>query len=266
MWDLVHVVVSWEKVVTPHSSTVAWKIPWMEEPGRLQSMGSPRVGHDWATSLSLFTFMHWRRTWQPTPVFLPGESQGRRSLVGCRLWGHTESDMNWSDLASAAAVVSWLGFIFYLYGYPSYTAKFNSCSISLCLMWKLCYWRVFFPQYPCSTLSFSLFFVGLSHRDFLFLSLHSCLSSNSTALAYYLMFAILVGFPGDSDGNQSVCSTGDVSSISGLGRSPGERNGNPLQYSCLENSMDRRAWQATVHGVERVRHDWEANTFTFFSS
>ena len=52
--------------------------------GRLQSMGSLRVGHDWATSLSLFTFMHWRRKWQPTPVFLPGECQGRGSLVGCR--------------------------------------------------------------------------------------------------------------------------------------------------------------------------------------
>ena len=52
-----------------------------------------RVGHDWATSLSLFTFMHGRRNWQPTPVFLPRESQGRQSLVGCHLWGHTESDM-----------------------------------------------------------------------------------------------------------------------------------------------------------------------------
>ena len=79
--------------MAPHCSTLAWKIPWMEEPGRLQSMGSLRVGHNWATSLSLFTFMHWRRKWQPTPVFLPGESQGRGSLVGCRLWGHTESDM-----------------------------------------------------------------------------------------------------------------------------------------------------------------------------
>mgnify|MGYP007134189762 CR=1 FL=1 len=76
----------------PHSSTLAWKIPWMEEPGRLQSMGLLRVGHDWATSLSLFTFMHWRRKWQPTPVFLPGESQGQGSLVGCRLWGCTELD------------------------------------------------------------------------------------------------------------------------------------------------------------------------------
>ena len=62
------------------------------EPGGLQSMGSLRVGHDWVTSLSLFTFMHWRRRWQPTPVFLPGESQGWGSLVGCHLWGCTESD------------------------------------------------------------------------------------------------------------------------------------------------------------------------------
>ena len=81
-----------EKAMAPQSSTLAWKIPWMEEPGRLQSMGLLRVRQDWATSLSLFTFMHWRRKWQPTPVFLPGESQGRGSLVGCRLWGRTELD------------------------------------------------------------------------------------------------------------------------------------------------------------------------------
>ena len=78
--------------MAPYSSTLAWKIPWMEKPGSLQSMGSRRVKHDSVTSLSLFTFMHWRRKWQPTPVFLPGESQGRGSLLGCRLWGHTETD------------------------------------------------------------------------------------------------------------------------------------------------------------------------------
>ena len=72
--------------MAPHSSTRAWKIPWTEEPGGLQSMGSWRVGHDWVTSLSLFTFLHWRRKWQPTPVFLHGESQGQGSLVGCHLW------------------------------------------------------------------------------------------------------------------------------------------------------------------------------------
>ena len=75
-----------------HSSTLAWKIPWTEGPGGLQSMGSLGVGYDRVMSLSLFTLLHWRKKWQPTPVFLPGESQGQGSVVGCRLWGRTESD------------------------------------------------------------------------------------------------------------------------------------------------------------------------------
>ena len=84
-----------EKAMAFHSSTLAWRSPWTEEPGRLQSMGSWRVRHttEWLHfHFSLFTFIHWRRKWQPTPVFLHGESQRRRSLVGCRLWGRTESD------------------------------------------------------------------------------------------------------------------------------------------------------------------------------
>ena len=74
-------------------STLAWKIPWTEDPGRLQSMRLLRVRHDWATSLWLFTFMHRRRKWQPTPVFLPGKSHGQRSLAGYSPWGCKESDM-----------------------------------------------------------------------------------------------------------------------------------------------------------------------------
>ena len=93
--------------MAPHSSTLAWKIPRTEEPGRLQSMGSRRVRHNWATSLSLFTFMHWRRKWQPTPVFLPGESQGWRSLVGCHLWDRRVGH-DWSNLAAAAVNIYWL--------------------------------------------------------------------------------------------------------------------------------------------------------------
>ena len=84
---------------------LACKIPWTEEPGRLQSMGFRRVGHDWVTSLSLFTFMHWRRKWQPTPVFLPGESHGQGSLVGCHLWGCTVGH-DWSNLAAAATAAA----------------------------------------------------------------------------------------------------------------------------------------------------------------
>ena len=77
--------------MAPHSSTLAWEISWTEEPGRLQSMGR-KESDTTERLLSLLTFMHWRRKWQPTPGFLPGESQGQRSLVGCHLWGHTESD------------------------------------------------------------------------------------------------------------------------------------------------------------------------------
>ena len=94
-----------------HSSVLAWKITWTEEPGRLQSMGSkeldtteqlhiqyqmwgcgePRLllHYCWGCKV---VHTHWNRKWQPTPVFSPGESQGRRSLVGCRLWDRTELD------------------------------------------------------------------------------------------------------------------------------------------------------------------------------
>ena len=64
-----------------------------------------------------------------------------------------------------------------------------------------------------------------------------------------------VGFPGASVVKNLPAVAGDVGSIPGLGRSPGGGYGNPLQYSCLENPMDRGAWQVTVHGVEKVRHN-----------
>ena len=73
-----------------HSSTLAWEIPWMKEPGRLQSMGSLRVGHNWVTSLSLFTFMHWR---------IPGTGEpGGLSSMGSQRVRH-----DWSNLAASAA-------------------------------------------------------------------------------------------------------------------------------------------------------------------
>ena len=108
LWSIVISFVNFilEKVMAPYSSTLAWKIPWTEEPGRLQSMGSLRVGHDWVTSLSLFTFMHRRRKWQPTPVFLPGESQGRGKPGGLPSMGSHRVGHYWSDLAAADIIVS----------------------------------------------------------------------------------------------------------------------------------------------------------------
>ena len=100
-------------VCLPHSSTLAWKIPWMEKPGGLQSMGSLRVGRDWATSLSVFTFMYWRRKWQPTPLFLPGESQG------CGAW--------WAAIYGVAQGQTWLKQIS--------SSSSSSSSSSVCLMY-----------------------------------------------------------------------------------------------------------------------------------
>ena len=114
-------VASSEKAMAPHFSTLAWKIPRTEEPGRLQSMGSLRVRHDWVTSLSLFTFMHWRRKCQPTPVFLPGESQGQGAWWAA-VYGVTQSRTRLKWLSSSSSrlfiifctviisllVVSWL--------------------------------------------------------------------------------------------------------------------------------------------------------------
>ena len=101
----VHLVPVMEKAMAPHSSTLAWKIPWMEKAGRLQSMGSRRVGDDWVTSLSLFTFMRWRRKWQPTPVFLSGERiPGMGEPGGLPSMGSHRVRHDWSDLAAAATL------------------------------------------------------------------------------------------------------------------------------------------------------------------
>ena len=64
-----------------------------------------------------------------------------------------------------------------------------------------------------------------------------------------------MGFPDHSEGKESACNEGDLGSTPGSGRYPGEGNGNPLQYSCLENPMGRGSWQATVYGVTRVEHN-----------
>ena len=152
MWGLSFIL---EKAMAPHSSTLAWKIPWMEELGRLQSMGSLRVGHDWATSLSLFIFMHWKRKWHPTPVFLPGESQGRGSLVGCRLWGCTESD---------TTEVTWHSFIFLFVNGISVNIFLIFVLLMVCHMLRLYLYAIcllnvlsplnaVYPQYPLISLN-----------------------------------------------------------------------------------------------------------------
>ena len=96
---------SLEKAMATHSSTLAWEIPWKEEPGRLQSMGLRRFGHNWVTSLSLFTFMHWRRKWQPTTLFLPGESQGRGAWWAA-IYGVSQSRTRLKRLSSSSSSIN----------------------------------------------------------------------------------------------------------------------------------------------------------------
>ena len=72
---------------------------------------------------------------------------------------------------------------------------------------------------------------------------------------FFMHFSFDGKFPESSVSKESACNAGDLGSVPGSGRFPGEGNGNPLRYSCLENPMDRVAWQATVHGVERVGHN-----------
>ena len=86
--------------MAPHSSTLAWKIPWMETPGRLQSMRSLRVRHDWATSFSLFTFMHWRRKWHPTPVSCL-ENPRDRGAWWAAIYGVAQSRTQLTQLSSS---------------------------------------------------------------------------------------------------------------------------------------------------------------------
>ena len=97
---VLRVVCFLEKAMAPHPSTLAWKIPWMEEPGRLQSMGSLRVRHDWATSLSLFTFMQWRKKWQPTLSVLAWRIPGMGEPGGLPSMGSHRVRHDWSNLAT----------------------------------------------------------------------------------------------------------------------------------------------------------------------
>ena len=102
-------------------------------------MGSLRVGHDWAASLSLFTFLHWRKKWQPTPVFLPGESQGQGSLVGCRLWGRDWQ--KWLSSHYAIPMISLFACRFHLSIFSFLFAFSDTCFmyVSWYLYWLNCF-------------------------------------------------------------------------------------------------------------------------------
>ena len=108
----------------------------------------------------------------------------------------------------------------------------------------------------------SIRFLFLSYVDSV---MKICTIDYSNLRNFSTCFMHVKDFPGGSDGKASACNAGDLGSIPGSGRSPGEGNGNPLQYSCLENPMDGGPWWATVHGVAKSRTRLSDFTFTFMS-
>ena len=176
-------------------------------------------------SFKLGSRLRQRRQWHPTPVLLPGKSHGRRSLVGCSPWGREESD-----------TTERLHFHFSLACIGEGNGNPLQCS---CL------------ENP-------------RDRGARWAAVYGVTQSR-TRLKWLSSSMYVYGFPGYSKDKESALNVGDPGSILGSGRSPGVGNGDPLQYSCLENSMGRGTWWATIHGVtESVRHDWATNTFTFF--
>ena len=156
-----------------------------------------------------------RRQWQATPVLLPGKSHGHRSLVGCSPWGRYELDMT-----------ERLHFHFSISRIGEGNGNPLQCS---CL------------ENPRDRGSWWAAVYGVAQSRTRLKRL-----SSSSRQVY-----VQVGFPGGSVVKNSSANAGDTGSIPGWGRSPEEGNGNPLQYSCLGNPMDRDAWWATVHGVAK---------------
>ena len=182
------------------NSHSAWKRQWQPTPVLLpgKSQGwrslvgySPWgrwVGHNWATSLSLFTLMHWRRKWKPTPVFLPGESQGRGAF--------------WAAVYGVAQSRTWL-------------KRLSSSSSTFCPVASFHWW------------SWTFFFFNL-------------ILFSPVCIYVFLGGSVVKNLPANA---------GHVALIPGLGRSPGGENSYLLQYSCLRNIMGRGTWQATVCGA-----------------
>ena len=166
----------------------------------------PAVRETWAWSLLDPGKIPWRREWQPTPVFLPGEFHGQRSLVSYRV---TKS---WTQLSDSLS-------------FPLH----NNSDVWL---------GIWLPRMKTTFLSLSF------------------------STEYLLYFAIL-DFPGGTDSKVSAYNAGDLGAIPGSGRSPGEGDGNPLQYSCLENPMDGGAWWLQSMGLQRAGQDWATSLIAF---
>ena len=179
-----------------------------------------RRGFDpWARKIS------WRRTWQPTPIFVPGESHGQRILVGYSPWGLKELDMTEAMLRCVRA--------------HTHTPP----RVPACLLPDAHVWVPLSPG-----LGF-----GRKYRDMVEGKTFKMGKNCRPTCGLFCCVFVSWGLAGSSDSKQSACNAEDPGSIPGFGRSSEEGNGSSLQYSCLENPMDRGAQPAPVHGVAKSR-------------
>ena len=204
-----------------HTSTLAWKIPWTEEPGGLQSMGSLRVRHNWATSLSFLCI---------------GEGNGSPLQCSClenprdggawwaAVYGVTQSRTRLKRLSSNSS--------------STRITLLNTLSLFIHSFYKQCL--------HCTTYqtSFKIAQKWLSA----YIPMIGAVCLQQTPLVSSLSFLV---FPNGSLVKNLPANAGDVASIPRSGRSLGERYGNLLQYSCLGDAMNRGAWQGTIHGVTK---------------
>ena len=187
-----------EKAMAPHSSTLAWKIPWTEKPGRLQSMGSLRVRHDWSDLAAA--------------ALLQGSFRLR----------------DWTQVSCIS------GRFFTVWATREAHSLGRGCQIlpATCFYMAVELEKVFAFLKRCTHITL---YTYITQMD-------PCLSMLSSGLPQWL------------SGKEPTCNAGnarDTGLFPGSRRSPGGGHGNPLQYSCLENSMDRGAWWATVHRVAK---------------
>ena len=182
-------------------------------------MGSLRVKHDGASSLSLFTFMLWGRKWQPTPVFLPGESQGRGAWWAAA-YGVTQSQTQLKRLSSGSSRCLTSESYMFFRKHKHFQGK---------------NWRGGFGDKNQNIKAWHSELVKILRPE---MSLVSCFSSGTNA-----------------NGKELACQcrldVKDTGSIPGWGRSPRGGNGSPLQYSSLGSPMDRGAWWAIVHRIAK---------------
>ena len=222
-----------EKESATHFSILTWEIPWTEEPRGLQSLGSQK-SQTWLSDKKQPKRENMRVT-KPQTIILKLHKHLFHRM--CNKHKYIYLNKNFSSWRSDCLGAHGTPFVRYR-RLPVLKVEWSSTENSYAGL-----------SLQCMSHSRKCWGSGPSAHRALRRTSERCLLS--IMVLFYQRLTTVTGFPGGSDSKASACSAGDLGSIPGLGRSPGEGNGNPLRYSCLENSMDWGAWLAIVHGITK---------------